>query len=52
MEELTELERAELAVDECWFIFSNTADWQDARLLSDAVAKWLELLSAQVEMEL
>ena len=49
---MTEIEIAENEVDECWFIFSITADWQDARMLIEAVQKLQKLLSAQVEMEL
>lgn len=49
---MSEIKKAEQVVDECWFIFSMTGDWQDARLLIDAILQLDLLLSAQAELEM
>lgn len=49
---MSEIQKAEQVLDECWFIFSMTGDIQDARLLIEAVQNLDLLLSAQDEAEL
>lgn len=49
---MSEIQKAEQVLDECWFIFSITGDPQDARLLIEAIQKLDLLLSAQAEAEL
>lgn len=49
---MSEIQKAEKVLDECWFIFSITGDPQDARLLIEAVLNLDLLLSAQDEVEL
>ena len=49
---MSEIKKAEQVLDECWFIFSITGDWQDARMLIDAIMQLDLLLSVQDELEM